>query len=66
MAINKQVSVWAARRALHRIGLTAAIKQKKSALSDKNVVAQLKFSKEHKYWSVEDWKKVVWADEISV
>lgn len=58
VVINKSISEWTVRTALHRIGKTAAIKQKTSALSDENVAARLKSSKEHKHWSVEDWKKL--------
>lgn len=45
LTMNTPVSEWTARRALHRIGLIAAIKQKKPALYGKNVVAGLKFCK---------------------
>lgn len=65
-AINKPVSEWTARRALRRIGLVSAVKQKKPALSDKNVKARLKFSKDHKNWSVDDWKRVIWSDETKI
>lgn len=66
IAINKSVSEWTARRALRRIGLTASVKQKKPALSDKNVAARIKFCKDHKNWNVEDWKKVIWSDETKI
>lgn len=64
--INMDVSQWTARRALRRIGLISAIKQKKPALSDKNVKARLKFCKDCKNWSVEDWKRVIWSDETKI
>lgn len=65
-AINKDVSEWTVRRALKRIGLVASIKKKKPALSEKNVRARLKFCKEHKNWTVEDWKRVIWTDETKI
>lgn len=64
--IQKPVSEWTARRALKKIGLEAAIKPKKPALSDKNVKARLKFCKKYKHWSVDDWKRVIWSDETRI
>jgi hypothetical protein len=49
------------RRSIHRLkstrkpGLTAAMK-----------AARLKFCQEHKDWTLEDWKNVIWTDEISI
>ncbi len=36
-------------------GLTAAMKQ-----------ARLDFAREHRHWTLEDWKCVIWTDETSV
>ena len=47
LEINKNVSEWTARRALHNIGYTSEVKRSKPALSDKNVKARLKFAKAH-------------------
>lgn len=66
LAINKPTSEWTARRALKRIGLIASVKQKKPALSKKNITARLQFCKEHKNWSVEDWKRIIWSDETKI
>lgn len=63
LAINKNVSEWTARRALRNIGYAAAVKKNKPALSEKNVKARLKFAREHKDWTTDDWKRVVWSDE---
>lgn len=65
-ALNKNVSEWTARRALHRIGLLSAVKKKKPALSAKNVKARLAFCKKHVNWSVEDWRRVIWSDEVKI
>ena len=46
-AINKNVSEWAVRRALHSILLVSAVKQKKPALPNKNVKASLQFYKKN-------------------
>lgn len=63
LLINKNVSRWTARRALHNIGYISAVKKPKPALSNKNVAARLKFARQHKDWTVEDWKRVIWSDE---
>ncbi|EAL59155.1 transposase [Wolbachia endosymbiont of Drosophila ananassae] len=63
LAINKNVSEWTARRALQDIGYMSIVKKNKPALSDKNVKARLKFAKDHKNWTIDDWKRVVWSDE---
>lgn len=65
-AINKDVSEWTARRALQRIGLVAAVKKKKPALSDKNIRARLEFCRNHEHWTVDDWKRVIWSDETKI
>jgi transposase len=36
-------------------GLTAAMRE-----------ARLKFALEHQYWTLEDWKNVIWSDETSI
>ena len=40
IAIGKAVSEWTARRALHRIGLTAAVKQKKKQHFPRKILQQ--------------------------
>ena len=64
--IEIPVSEWTARRALRRIGLVAKEKPKKPALSKKNIKARLLFAKKHKNWSVDEWKKVMFSDEMKV
>jgi len=63
MDIGKDVSRWTARRALAKVGYVASVKKNKPALSEKNVKARLKFAREHKNWTVDDWKRVIWSDE---
>jgi len=66
LKIGKHVSEWTTRRALRRIGLVSAVKQKKPALSPKNIKARLEFCKQYKNWTIEDWKKVIWSDETKI
>lgn len=65
-AINKSVSDWTVRRALRKIGLVSAIKQKKPALSNKNVKSRLQFCKDYGKWTTDDWKRVIWSDETKI
>ena len=61
------VNKWTARRAFHRIDLTAAVKQKKPALSEKNVAARIKFCKQHRNWRrLEESYVCIWSDEIKI
>lgn len=39
---------------------------RKPGLTPKMREARLKFAMEHKDWTEEDWKKVIWSDETSV
>ena len=59
LAINKNVSHWIARRALYGIGYTSVVKEKKLALSDKNVKTRLGSQK----LAIDDWKHFIWFDE---
>lgn len=54
------------RRALHEAGLMAQEKEAKPKLSPKNIKARLEFAQRHRYWTVEDWKRVIWSDETKI
>jgi len=51
------------RRVLKRNALHARIKIKKPLLRKIHRSSRYLFSKKHKNWTVEDWRKVVWSDE---
>lgn len=53
-------------RALVKSGMKAGVKQKKPKLSLKNVKARLDFAKQHKDWTLEDWRHVIWSDETKI
>lgn len=59
-SIGKNVSEWTARRCLERIGLEASVRKKRPALSARNIKARRSFGERHKFWTVEDWKRVIW------
>ncbi|KAK4511764.1 uncharacterized protein ATC70_007309 [Mucor velutinosus] len=54
------------RRALRTAGLGAFEKEKKPLLSDANVKKRLAWCKQHKDWTVDDWKRVIWTDETKI
>jgi transposase len=53
-------------RALNNCGLKAGEKKKKPGLSPKNIKARLEWAKERKYWTVEDWNRVIFSDESKI
>jgi transposase len=46
--------------------MKAVVKKKKPLLSKKHRKARMDFAVAHQYWTVEDWKKVVWSDETKI
>jgi len=64
--LNVLVSERTVRRALNAGGLKAAEKKKKPLLSQKHRKDRLAFGKRHEYWTVEDWKRVIWSDKTKI
>lgn len=54
------------RRALKSAGLAARVKVKRPLLKKRHRQACLDFAKKYQYWTVEDWKRVVYSDETKV
>ena len=46
--------------------MKAVPKKKKPFLSKKHKNERLKFAKEHKDWTMDDWKRVIWSDETKI
>jgi len=42
------------------------VKKKKPFLSKRHRKARMDFALTHQYWTMEDWKKVVWSDETKI
>ena len=63
MTNGATVSSRTVRRKLGEEGLVGRIAAKKPLLKEKNRVKRLKFAKEHKKWTKEDWYQVLWTDE---
>lgn len=60
---SEKVSRMTISRRLKEQGLKGRIAAKKPILRPANIQKRLKFAREHKHWTVDDWKKVLWTDE---
>ena len=54
------------RNMLKKSGMKAIVKQKKPFLSAKHKRSRLEFALKYKYWTTDDWKRVVWTDEKKI
>jgi len=54
------------RKALVANGINSRVAAKKPYLSAQHRLKRLQFAKRYRYWTNEDWKKVIWTDESSV
>ena len=45
------------------MGLNSCVALRKPLITKANQKKRLWFAREHKDWTVEDWKKVMWSDE---
>ena len=54
------------RRALKEAGLKAAIKQKKLRHLLTHIRQRLDFALRYQYWTVDDWKRVIFSDETKI
>jgi DDE superfamily endonuclease/Transposase len=64
--ISQPLSAQTTRRYLKKHGLKAAVKQKKPLLSKRHRKDHLDFALAHQYWTMDDWKRVVWSDETKI
>ena len=60
-----KVSVWTTRRRLVEGGYPARKALKKPLLKKYHKRDRLRWAKDHKNWTVEQWNKVLWSDESS-
>ena len=63
---SHSISTQTTQRYLKNYGLKAVVKGKKPLLSKKHWQAYLDFTLAYQYWTMEDWKKVVWSDETKI
>ncbi|KAG0757338.1 hypothetical protein G6F22_019997 [Rhizopus arrhizus] len=48
------------------MGFSTQIKKKKPLLKKTHMEARLKWAKAHKDWTEDDWRRVVFSDEIKI
>jgi transposase len=60
------ISLSSIKRHLNAMGFESRIKKKKPLITKKNKAIRLKWAKEHKSWTVNDWKKVIFSDETKI
>lgn len=51
---------------LKEAGLCSFPKIKKPLLQKRHVKQRLDFARKYQYWTVEDWKRVIWSDETKI
>ena len=60
---GQKISRRTIQKALREEGIRSCIPRPKPLISDVNRVKRLEFAEKYKYWTVENWKQVVWSDE---
>lgn len=63
---NVVISARTIRRRLKETGLNSRRPAKAPLLSKENRVARMRFAREHRNWTVNDWKRVLFTDETRV
>jgi transposase len=66
MSTDTTVSAETVRRTLKGAGMKAVVKKKKLQLLPRHIRQRLDFAKRHQYWTVDDWKQVIWSDETKI
>jgi transposase len=66
MSTDTTVSAETVRRTLKGAGMKAVLKKKKPQLLPRHIRQRLDFAKRHQYWTVDDWKQVIWSDETKI
>ena len=64
--ISTPASTQTIRNTLKAANLKAVTKKKKPPLSAAHRKRRLAFALQHQYWTVEDWKKIIWSDETKI
>ena len=54
------------RHALREVELGAQVQQRKSFMSCKHVLARLRSAQRYENWTIDDWKRVIFNDEIKI
>ena len=63
---NQSLSKQTVRRHLKQAGLKAVVKKKRPLLSQCHKRERLDFALSHRDWTIADWMRVVWSDEVKI
>jgi hypothetical protein len=66
LAVERYVSASTVQRIFKRRGIRKLKPTHKPGLTAAMKAARLKFCQDHRHWTLEDWKNVIWTDETSV
>lgn len=61
-----KMSTWLLRHELKQMNIRKRMRTKKPYLEKRHMRERLKFAREHKNWTLEQWRKVIWTDESSI
>ncbi|KAG1533165.1 hypothetical protein G6F49_013575 [Rhizopus delemar] len=64
--LGHPISYQSAINVLHSVEIYAEIKKKKPLLTEKHKKARLVWAKKHQYWTVHDWRRVIFSDETKI
>ena len=64
--LNSSVSIRTVRRALNKAGYHTGAAIREPPLSSINIQKRLKWCRDHKGWSADQWKQVIFFDESSI
>ncbi|EIE86527.1 hypothetical protein RO3G_11238 [Rhizopus delemar RA 99-880] len=64
--LGYSMSYQSAINALHSVEIFAEIKKKKPLLAAQHKKARLTGAKKHQYWTIHDWRRVIFSDETKI
>jgi len=63
---NTPISSQTLHRQLKTRGMRPVVKRKRPLLKPHYKKASMEFAERHQEWTIEDWKRVIWSDEIKI
>ena len=65
-ACNIPISTRTIQRYLKKVGVRKWRTVKRAPLTQEHAKNRMKWAREHRYWTAEDWAKVIWSDESTI
>jgi transposase len=62
--LDLNISYYAVRYTLRKAGFSRRLTRRKPPISERNRQARLDFAREYRDWTPEQWKSILWTDEI--